>query len=83
MGSRISGGMHMGPTSLVGVAYPLATPRGLVASRGGLCLGSHVPCVSSIPEKNLFGSFIPFGLRLIFSYEKGQKHGKTGTGTWH
>ena len=40
-----------GPTSLLGAA-PLAAPRGLVESPGGLCLGSHVPCVSSVPEKN-------------------------------
>lgn len=42
---------HTGPTSLLG-AGPLAAPRGLVASLGGLCLGSHVPCVSSVSKKS-------------------------------
>ena len=30
---------------------PLVVPRGLVGSPGGLCLGSHAPCVSSVPKK--------------------------------
>ena len=34
-------------------------------------------------RKNLFGGFIPLVLCLIFSSEKGQKHGKRGIGTWH
>ena len=71
---------HRGPTSLLGAPQVMA--RGLVASPGALCLGSQAPCVSSVPEKNF--SEVLFRLdSLIFSSEKGQKHGKTGTGTWH
>ena len=70
---------HGGPTSLLGA--PQAAPRGLVACPGALFLGSQAPWVSSVPEKNLFGGFIPFGLHLIFSSEKGQKHGKNRN--WH
>ena len=45
-----------------------------------------LPWLSSFPiffryRKNLFGDFLPFGLRFKISSERGQKHGKNRN--WH
>ena len=54
----------------------MAAARGLVGSLMAPCPDSQVPRSSSVSEKNLFGSFVPFGLPLKSSSEKGQKHRK-------
>ena len=62
-------------------APPWGAPRGLVASSVALCLGSQIFWIPSVMEKNHPIGFIPFGLRLIFLSEKGQKHEKNRN--WH
>ena len=62
---------------------PTSLRRGPPGRGLGSCgvLGGPLPQFSSFPiffcfGKNLFGSFVPFGLRLKSLSEKGQKHGK-------
>ena len=74
-------GTLRGPTSLWVAAYPPG--RGV-----GACGAPEAPLpwLPSFPiffhsKKNLFGDFLPFGLRFKISSEMGQKHGKNRN--WH
>ncbi len=51
MGARMSGGVHVGPTSQVGAARGVPAPPGLVAHSCSLLTSSPSQNFSKIPEK--------------------------------
>ena len=55
------------PWPRLGGLWPPLVPSALVLK---------LPAYLLFRKKNLFGGFISFGLRLVFSSKKGQKHGK-------